>query len=292
MDSVTTSDGTRLAVRTWGTAGDPPIVLVHGLGLSSRSFGELPERLAADHHVIAYDLRGHGRSAAAADYTLEAHAADLVAVLHESVGQDERGLVVGNSLGGGIILAAAGSWDASRVSGVVFAGSGGSGVTVPGLPARGVPDAVAAVALTGWLQVLRLTSRAAKDVRHVEPVADWFVRKAAFTPQSPKDAVARVREDFFATRRRALARTTLASVSHNGVSLASQLDVPVLVLHGDRDPEVPGDEVRRLVDALPDGELVTFPGAGHMLPLTHTDEVAQQVRRWSRDRLGLHASRP
>ena len=292
MSTVTASDGTQLAVRTWGSPDDPAVVLVHGLGLSARSFGEVPERLAEQHRVVAYDLRGHGDSSGAAggDYSLEAHAGDLVAVLRETVPEGGGAVVVGNSLGGGIVLAAARDWDPSRVSGVVFAGSGGSGVTVPGLPARGVPDAVSALVMKGWLQVLRVTSLAAKDVRHVRPLADWLVRRAAFHSDSPDAAVTRVREDFFATRRQALARTTLASVSHNGVRLASHLEVPVLVLHGDRDPEVPTEEVHRLVEALPDAQLVTLPGAGHMLPLTRTDEVVEHVRRWSRQVGPRHAA--
>jgi pimeloyl-ACP methyl ester carboxylesterase len=36
---------------------------------------------------------------------------------------------------------------------------------------------------------------------------------------------------------------------------------------------------------LPDGELVTLPNAGHVLPLTNPDEVAEQVTRWV-DRVG------
>ncbi len=51
-------------------------------------------------------------------------------------------------------------------------------------------------------------------------------------------------------------------------------------MHGNADPEVPEDEVGELLSELPDAELVTLPGAGHMLPLTHGPEVAAQVTRW------------
>ena len=53
------------------------------------------------------------------------------------------------------------------------------------------------------------------------------------------------------------------------------------MLHGSADPEVPEDEVRELLSELPDAELVTLPGAGHVLPLTHGPEVAEQVTRWT-----------
>ncbi len=92
--------------------------------------------------------------------------------------------------------------------------------------------------------------------------------------------MAHVRESFLSSRPRALAATTFASVSHDGVELAPALDVPTLVLHGTADPEVPAEEAQALVSALPDGELLTLLGAGHMLPLTHGPFVAEQIARW------------
>lgn len=275
-------DGARLALRCWGPESGPLLVLVHGLGLSTASWGRLPE-LLPHQRVVAYDLRGHGDSAPApgGDYSFEAHVRDLEAVLAQAGAQERGALLVGNSLGGGIAVAAAARDDAGRVRGIVLAGSGASGVTAPGLPGRRLPGPLRDAAAAGWLQVLRVLSLVAEHVGGVRPLADRLVRKAAFTATSPDWAVAHVRRHFFATRRAALARTTFASVRHDGVRFASELDVPVLVLHGDRDPEVPGDEVHRLVTSLADAEVVTFPGAGHMLPLTHTEAVAEQVLRWA-----------
>ena len=60
---------------------------------------------------------------------MAAQARDLEAVLREVLGDGERAVVVVNSLGGGIILAHSAEFGDERVAGVVFAGSGGSGVT-------------------------------------------------------------------------------------------------------------------------------------------------------------------
>ncbi len=43
----------------------PPVVLVHALGGSLHSWYGVMENLAMHHHVVALDLRGHGRSATA-----------------------------------------------------------------------------------------------------------------------------------------------------------------------------------------------------------------------------------
>jgi pimeloyl-ACP methyl ester carboxylesterase len=44
--------------------------------------------------------------------------------------------------------------------------------------------------------------------------------------------------------------------------MAPSLRVPALILHGDRDKEVSSEAAQRLLSRLPDGRLVTLPGAG------------------------------
>ena len=284
MTDVTSFDGTRLAIETWGPEGAPALVLVHGLGLSMESWGDVPRLLSAEHRVIAYDLRGHAQSgdARSGDYTMGAHARDLEAVLTAALDEGQRAVVVGNSLGGGIILAHAREHGVARLAGVVFAGSGGSGVTFWGFPARDLPDWARAALRSGWFTALRVTALVARRVRRVEGLADALVRRSAFPDGAPQAPVRQVRDSFLSSRPRALAGTTLASVSHDGTALAPDLSVPTLVVHGTEDPEVPGQELRELLEALPDAELVSLPGKGHVLALTDAETVAQQIRRWVR----------
>ncbi|WP_167760896.1 alpha/beta hydrolase [Geodermatophilus sp. DF01-2] len=280
---VRSFDGTRLALSVWGPEEAPVVVLVHGLGLSIESWGEVPELLADRHRVLGYDLRGHAQSgdARSGGYDLEAHARDLDAVLTACLPEGRRAVVAGHSFGGGIILATARLVGTERMAGVVFAGSGGSGVTAPGLPARRLPHGVQAAAQKGWFRVLRVTALVGRRLRPVKAVSDRLVRRAAFAADAPEDAVAQVRDSFLTTRPLALAGTTMASVNHDGIRLAPYLDVPTLVLHGRNDPEVPPDDLQELMTALPDGEAVQMPGAGHMLPLLHPHVVAEQIARWA-----------
>ncbi|MCZ2818837.1 alpha/beta hydrolase [Modestobacter sp. VKM Ac-2977] len=283
MSYVVSSDATVLTLRTRGPADGPIVVLVNGLGMTTDSWGRVPELLADRHRVVQYDLRGHGRSgnAPADDYSLEAHAQDLAAVLAEVVPDGQQAVVVGSSLGGGIIVVHARDLGLDRIGAVVFAGSGGSGVTFPGL-ARDLPPVARRLLRRVWLHALRLVALVANRVKPIEPLADHLVRKFAFEPGAPKAAVAQVREDFMGSRRVPLARTTLASVSTNGVRYASALTVPTLVVHGELDPEVPQEEIDELMPELSDGELVQLPGAGHMVALTRTEETAEQIARWVR----------
>jgi pimeloyl-ACP methyl ester carboxylesterase len=92
-----------LAITSSGTGA--PLVLLHGLGASRRSFDPVLPALAARFNVIAVDLPGFGESAPrpgpgeVAPAVLAQHVADLL---------DELGVstphVVGNSLGGWVAL--------------------------------------------------------------------------------------------------------------------------------------------------------------------------------------------
>lgn len=137
---VRSGDGTTLSVTVRGPRVAPTVVLVHGLGLSARSWELVAVRLVGRHRVVAYDLRGHVTSemAATGDYGLAAQAADLDAFLAAVVLPGRREVLVGHSPGGEIILARAVS-SLEGIAGVVFAGSAGRWlVFTPGDPADAV----------------------------------------------------------------------------------------------------------------------------------------------------------
>lgn len=101
MDTVS-SDGTPIAYLERGRAGAPPVVLLHGWAQSADCWGpQVLDAVAATHHVLAPDLRGHGRSGAPLGGYDEpaAWAADLDAVL-VAAGATAPPVLVGWSYGG------------------------------------------------------------------------------------------------------------------------------------------------------------------------------------------------
>ncbi|WP_176522966.1 alpha/beta fold hydrolase [Blastococcus aggregatus] len=282
MTDVTSFDGTRLALSSWGQPDGPALLLVHGLGLSAESWGTVPERLSDRYRVLAYDLRGHAQSgdARSGGYALDAHARALDAVLSRVAPDDGPVVVAVHSLGGGILLTHLAAGPDDRIIGAVFVGSGGSGVTAPGLSARHLPTWLQQWLRWGWWNALRGGVWIGRLVKPLQALSDRMVRRAAFARGEPEELVAQVRDSFLGSRPRALAGTTMASLSHDGVALGPALRAPTLLLHGSADPEVPQDEIRELLSVLPDGELVTVPDAGHMLPLTHPDVVVAEPHRW------------
>src|SRR6185369_619952 len=76
-------DGVRLHYVEWGDRERPPILFLHGGSAHARWWDFVVEQLGARFRCLALDLRGHGDSPwpASLDYRLEAHAADVAAVI-------------------------------------------------------------------------------------------------------------------------------------------------------------------------------------------------------------------
>jgi pimeloyl-ACP methyl ester carboxylesterase len=94
-----TQGGPPINVLDWGGAG-PPAVLLHGGSLTARTWDYVALALRADFRLLALDLRGHGGSDWAEDYSIESHASGIVAVV-DGLGI-ERTRLVGMSLGGAV----------------------------------------------------------------------------------------------------------------------------------------------------------------------------------------------
>ena len=98
-----TSNGMQIHYRRSG-AGNQAMVLVHGVTDSSRSWMNFIRPLESAYDLVAYDVRGHGLSAKPeTGYGLADHLGDLAGLL--SALRLERPILVGHSMGGGIVAA-------------------------------------------------------------------------------------------------------------------------------------------------------------------------------------------
>jgi lipase len=88
-----------LHLHEWGDPGAPTVVCLHGIQAHGRRFRRLAEeRLASRYHVLAPDLRGHGRSTWESPWTLERHVEDVLELV------EDRSLWIGHSFGGRLVV--------------------------------------------------------------------------------------------------------------------------------------------------------------------------------------------
>lgn len=90
--------GARLTWFEWGKPGGQTVFLVHATGFHGRCWDEVVAALPADFHVIAVEMRGHGRSERVPPYIWASFARDVTELV------DHLGLKsaigVGHSMGG------------------------------------------------------------------------------------------------------------------------------------------------------------------------------------------------
>lgn len=256
-----------------GTTGATPILLVHGIGSSMQTWGDVPERLAAGGaRVIVVDLPGHGASSTGAgDYSLGALASTLRDLLDHL--RIERVHLVGHSLGGGVSLQLQYQFP-DRVDAMVLEASGGLGEEAfTGLRAAALPGSELVIR---WAINDRTLAGAGWLGTRLSRVG---VRPHALSPRA-LETVSWLAED---DRRAAFLATLRSVVSPRGqrVSALDKLHLVegsrVLIVWGDQDPMIPVGHARTAHELLPGSRLVIFPGAGHEPHLHDPERFADVV---------------
>ncbi|MEU0739081.1 alpha/beta hydrolase [Streptomyces sp. NPDC006134] len=288
--TVRSADGARLHVEVHGPDGDPDapaVVLSHGWTCSTAFWAAQIRALAADHRVIAYDQRGHGRSPAHPVCTADALADDLEAVLDATLAPGERAVIAGHSMGGMTVLAAAGrSALRERAAAVLLCSTGSSRLVASStvLPLR-----------EGPLRT-RLTRHVLGSRAPLGPVTPLSLRVLKYGTMGPGAAPHMVR---------ACARIVHAcprSVRHAWSRVLDLLDLdhavrrltaPTEVLVGTADRLTPPVHARALAAALPNClGLTELPGVGHMTPVEAPDLVTGKIRALAAAHLPARTSAP
>lgn len=137
IDVWTAVDGRRCFARAQATgiSAYPPVVLIHGFGVSSAYFVPTAERLAREFDVYAPDLPGHGRSDSPT-YALDIRGLARALIRWLDAMQLDRVVLIGNSMGAQIAAEVA-VRHPQRVERLVLIGA------TLDRPARNVPRALA-----------------------------------------------------------------------------------------------------------------------------------------------------
>jgi 3-oxoadipate enol-lactonase len=251
-----------------GTLGAHELVLLHGQPGSAADWLQVAGRLPAQLHAIAVDRPGYGSSPLAA----AGFAANARAVLDDLDARGvERAVLVGHSYGGGVALSAA-SLAPQRVEAVVLLASVGPGCVngwdrLLAAPGAGQLCALVAWRLTPWIaraRLARISRRRGSPLRPDEHV-NWQVWGRTVREHGQLWRT-------FLTEQRSLLRE-LGELE----SAVPSVRAPVLLLADPQDAQVPVGTTRRLAQTLPDARLQFVQGAGHHLPRSAPDVVADAI---------------
>ena len=246
----------------------PPVVFVHGAILDHAQWDPQVEALADDYDVVAYDVRGHGRTGGSDvdAYSVELFAADLHALV--TALDLDRPIVCGLSTGGCIAQVYAATHP-DEISGLVLADTFG-----PDLHGYGewvqrsllLRATVPFVRLVGYERVERALVWLQQRL-HGEGVSGDYEEVEALRSARPKLSTPE-----FAKVVRAVAAFHETAVDYGAIT------APTLVLYGEHEPPFLRRHAPELAAAIANATVTEVPDAGHASNLDNPDVFTAELR--------------
>jgi non-heme chloroperoxidase len=261
---ISRPDGTVLRALVAGEG--PPVVFVHGYTARVLEWNVVwDELLARGFRVIAFDQRGHGRSTLGLDgIGSEAMAADIAAVLQHFDIRD--GVLVGHSMGGFVSIRAMIDHPelAQRLRGLVLF------ATWAGRVFDGAPQ--------NRLQIPLMKRGILRQLLRSKTFATLFM--AAQCGSRPSPAIVSVFGEAFIQHldeHGPLIPIVQAFSREDRYPRLGEITAPTVVMVGTADRTTPPSHSRRLASGIPGAQLVTVPGAGHLLNWEGADELVKVI---------------
>src|SRR5919202_636002 len=254
-------DGLRLRYLEWGEPRSEPMVLIHGFSSTAEAWASVGEALAAEYHVIAPDLRGHGESEwdPQERYSDDQFARD-VRTLVQQLGLRPFTLI-GHSMGGAVAFTYAATYP-QDVQRLVIEDS------APLPPGR-------------MLTELRTTFASRAEVEQSVRTANPTMSETAV--QGRVDVYYRARPDGTWGFRADVGGVRHGRGAHDAEKSwdnVRNVKAPTLVIRAGAEPALVSQEtVDRLSREHPRIRVVTVPGAGHNIHFAHFDQFMSHLRR-------------
>ena len=270
MATITTTDGTEIFFKDWGSKDAQPLFFHHGWPLSADDWdSQMMFFLARGYRVIAHDRRGHGRSSQTSDgHDMDTYAADAAAVV------DALGLTgavhIGHSTGGGEVTRYVATYGAKhQVAKAVLI----SAIPPTFMQSERNPDGVPKAVVDGIRDGTAF--HRSQFYQDITIPFYGFNREGAAVSQGIRDNWWRQGMMGAAIAQWECVRVLSETEFYDDLAA---IDVPVLVMHGEDDQICPFTTTgARSVKLVKNGTLISYPGFPHGMPTTHADIINRDL---------------
>ncbi len=245
--------GVTICCDDFGT-GNIPIIFIHGFPFDKSSWQPQMEFLKHTHRVLAYDIRGFGKSTAGEEnVSISLFTDDLIELM--DVLQIEKAVACGLSMGGYILLNAVNRYP-ERFEAIILSDTQCIADSAEGKAKR-------------YKTIDQINEEGLKDF------ADGFV-KNIFCPDSlenKNELVEKIRDIILTTSPITITGTLSALGQRPEMcSTLNEILIPVLILCGEEDTITPMTRAEFLYRNIANSELHSIGKAGHMSNLEQPDE--------------------
>jgi pimeloyl-ACP methyl ester carboxylesterase len=263
---IETRDGTQLFYRDWGTGA--PLVFLSGWALTSECWAyQMAPLSESGLRCIAYDRRGHGRSSdPGRGFDYDTLADDLAAVLDALDLQNVT--LVAHSMAGGEAVRYLTKYGSKRVERVALVAATLPFMTKTADNPDGIDPAVFEnarrnVLMRDFPKVLHDNLRPFVVAETSQPLLDW------------------IEGLMLQCSMRALLDCNKALTGTDFRPEVAKLDVPTLIIHGDKDVSAPLPLTgRKSAALLPSATVKIYEGAPHGLFLTHAERLNKDLQEF------------
>lgn len=278
---VQSFDGTELAYHTFGTG--PTILLCNGLGGSWKAWSHQIGYLSDRYRFVSWDYRGLYKSGRPPDpeaIHVGHHARDALAIL-DAVGA-ERSAFFGWSMGVQVALEVFRTAP-DRVATLVLLNG------VAGRPWNTVLNfrpagKIVPVALRAARSVPSLLNSATRRIVKWPETVVWAKRLGLAAGTLDESLWADLAESFANLDMELYVHTLEELGHHDATDVLEDVDVPTLVIAGDRDLFTPRRAAERMVRRIPGAELMVVPGGTHYVAVEYPELVNLRIEKFFRER--------
>jgi non-heme chloroperoxidase len=259
LDRATLSTGVEVPIVDQGSREGVPVVLLHGITDSWRSYEPVLPGLNEAFRVIAVTLRGHGEASKPdAGYAIADFGADVAALLDAL--EISRAVIAGHSLGS-VVAQQVAAIRPERVAGLVLIGAL--------FPEPGKP-----IMQTYWEEFFSTL------VDPLDPAVVREFQESTLVQPAPPGFLDTVVDESLKAPAHVWRDSWHALVTMDLRAALPSVEAPSLLIWGDQDTLALKADQNALLSCLPNSRLVVHEGAGHSVHWEEPERVVVEINEF------------